>query len=70
MKPSATPEYWRLRLDHAERALTCLEDARDLLAAARATRAADATRRAIKSAQGAKRHAEGHLSRSLGATYG
>jgi hypothetical protein len=46
------------RLAKINAALLALRTARDALAAAGATRAADYTRRALKSAEGAKRHAE------------
>lgn len=44
-------------------AIDHLKAARDLLRRAHASRAADATARALKSADGAKRHAEGQAIR-------
>lgn len=47
-----------------DRALADLRRARDLLAFAKATKAADKVRRAIKSADGARRHVSHRLART------
>ena len=52
---------------NVERAILLLRQARDALVRAKAPRAADKVRRALKSAEGAHRHAHGRCTRlSLG----
>jgi hypothetical protein len=54
----------RLHLHQIDRAVTQLRDARDELRAAGACRAAAAVARAVKSAEGARRHAAGKALRA------
>lgn len=55
--------YRESDLTRIRNALDCLREARMELRNAGATRAADYVARAQKSAEGAKRHIEGHLGR-------
>ena len=64
MNPSNVPNPATRRRQAASEAIAKLRQARDLLSAVGARRAAQKVRLALKSAEGARRHAEGLASRS------